>query len=106
MMEASPIPQEDERALAPESAQELGQMMENMEKIEAYLRERGVALELEKDENPFAVLWPTRLTDAKSLRELGEQLRGWAARSPGVKRILGLEQLLEGRDPKISRLLS
>jgi hypothetical protein len=88
------------------SARNFAQINKTDEKIRADLRQRGVVLELENDEIPFAVLWPTRLADAKSLRKLGEQLRGWAARSPGVKRILGLEQLLEGRDPKISRLLS
>jgi hypothetical protein len=80
-------------------------MMKEMEKIQTYLRERGVEHELGKDEVPFAVLWPTRSADAGSLRELGEQLRAWTARNRGVKRILGLERLLEGRCPEVSVLL-
>jgi hypothetical protein len=80
-------------------------MIEQMEKIQTFLRERGVEFELGKDEIPFAVLWPTRPGDARSLRELGEELQAWMARSRGVKRILGLERLLDGRCPEVSVLL-
>lgn len=68
----------------------------------AYLRERGVDHELEKDEVPFAVLWPTPVADARSLRELGEQLRTWMTKTRGVSRILGLERLLEGERPEVA----
>ena len=80
-------------------------MMEEMEKIQSYLCKRGVEYELGKDEVPFAVVWPTRSADAKSLRRIGEQLREWMARNCGVKRILGLKRLLEGRCPEVSVLL-
>ncbi|MCI0458667.1 MAG: hypothetical protein L0Z62_17025 [Gemmataceae bacterium] len=105
LMEAPPIPRGDERAETPESAQKLTQLMEEMEKVHTYLRERGVEYQLGSDEIPFAVLWPTRAADARSLGELGEQLRAWAARNPGVKRILGLERLLAGSCPEVSVLL-
>ncbi len=105
LMEAPPTPRGGEQARAPESAQYLTKMMEEMEKIHTYLRERGVEYQLGEDEVPFAVLWPTRAADARSLRELGEQLRAWAAGNPEVKRILGLERLLEGSCPEVSVLL-
>ncbi len=80
-------------------------MTDEVEKLKIYLGERGVEYELGKDEAPFAVLWPTRSADAHSLRKLGEQLQKWMGRNPGVKRVLGLERLLEGKCPEVSALL-
>lgn len=79
--------------------------MTDIEKTLVYLRERGIEYELGKDEVPFAVIWPTASAGEQPLRELGEQLRQWAARNGGVKRILGLERLLEGRRPAVSAFL-
>ncbi len=87
------------------SEKKRAQLMEEMEEIEAYLRDRGVEYELRKDEVPFAVLWPTPSADARSLLALGEHLREWMVCNPEVKRILGLERLLEGRCPEVSGLL-
>lgn len=88
-----------------ESVLKLAQMEEEMGKIHSYLRERGIVYELEKDEIPFTVFWPTRSADARSLRELGAQLRRWTESHSAVKRILGLEQLLDGECPEVSVLL-
>jgi len=76
-----------------------------MEKLQTYLRERGLEYELGKEEVPFAVIWPTRTADLKSLQKLGKQLRVWCMSNRGVKRILGLNRLLEGKSPEVSAIL-
>jgi len=108
-MELPPVPLRDEGASALESTQfpESTQFREviEMQKLQIYLRERGIEDQLGKDEVRFAVLWPTRPANVTTLRALGEQLRAWAASKRGIKRILGLQQLLEGRCPEVSATL-
>jgi hypothetical protein len=79
----------------------MAQAMAEMEKLHTYLRERGVEYELAKDEVPFAVICPW-LGDARSLRNLGEQLLVWKENNPEVKRILGSDRLLESHRPEVS----
>jgi len=85
----------------PEADPRLAQLVDQEEKVRAYLRERSVPYKLEKEEIPFAVITPIR-SENQSLRELGDLLLAWKAMNKGVKRILGLERLLEGKHPEVS----
>ncbi len=66
-----------------------------------FLRARGIVQELDEDESPEAVIWTTT-TDESSTRRLGEELREWVASNVEVRRILGLEQMLDGKTPEVA----
>ncbi|HEX8204049.1 MAG TPA: hypothetical protein VF590_26470 [Isosphaeraceae bacterium] len=48
-------------------------------------------------ETAFAVVVPAANATARELQAIGLRLRAWQAENPFVRRILGLERLLEGR---------
>jgi hypothetical protein len=52
------------------------------------------------DEIEFAVVIPRGSSDAEELKAIGEQLQVWQAGNGIVRRILGLDQLLEGHFPE------
>ena len=76
-------------------------MMEQLNRMQENLRSRGIVSRLDEGEIPHAVLWPTT-TSEQSIRMLGEALRAWMESHDGVSRILGLEQLLEGKSPEVA----
>jgi hypothetical protein len=51
-------------------------------------------------EAPFAVVVPSAAETAQELRAIGLRLEAWRAENAFVRRILGLERLLDGRDPE------
>jgi hypothetical protein len=65
-----------------------------------YYQEHGIVDNLDKDEEQFIVFWikPERNNSA-SLQHLAWMMEYWIAKHPGVKRILGIEQMLQGKPP-------
>jgi hypothetical protein len=54
----------------------------------------------ENDEVAFAVVVPKGISSEQELKAIGQRLQVWKSENDFVRRILGLELLLEGRFPE------
>jgi hypothetical protein len=78
-----------------------------------FYRQSGLVCELEPGEKACAVFWlrSTRAQDAIQLfgpdavRRFAQALEDWKQGQPRVRRILGLQSMLEGRPPQVATFL-
>ncbi|MEM7760173.1 MAG: hypothetical protein AAF298_18910 [Cyanobacteria bacterium P01_A01_bin.40] len=70
----------------------------------AFYQRESIPYELKPHELGFAVI-SAYSASATSFRELGQSLLGWKTENQGIKTILGLERLLEGKNPEVATWL-